>query len=124
MTKLITVLTAAALLAGCATGPTGASYAPLVDMRGVDATRQAQDQYECQQYAQQRAGAADGAVAGAVAGALIGVVLAAIVGGGIRNEMAGIGAVTGGLQGAAAGEGTQRDIIRRCMSGRGYNVLN
>lgn len=30
----------------------------------------------------------------------------------------------GGLQGAAAGEGTQRDIIKRCMQGRGYSVLN
>ena len=35
-----------------------------------------------------------------------------------------VGAVAGGLQGAAAGEGTQRDIIKRCMQGRGYSVLN
>lgn len=63
---------------------------------------------------------------GAVFGALLGVALLAVGGGrgGWGNEAAAVGAVAGGLQGAAAGEGTQRDIIKRCMAGRGYSVLN
>ena len=28
------------------------------------------------------------------------------------------------IKDAAAGEGTQRDIIKRCMQGRWYSVLN
>ncbi len=124
MRKIIATLSAATILAGCATGPTGAQYRPLVDTRGSAGHRYEADLAECQQYATQRAGAAETAVAGAIAGALLGVALGAIVGGGIRNEMAGIGALTGGLQGAGQGEGTQRDIIRRCLAGRGHSVLD
>ena len=121
--KTTAIILSAAILAGCAN--TGAQYQPLVDGR-TQGANYSQDLADCQQYATQRAGAADGAVAGAVFGALIGVALLAVGGGrgGWGNEVAAVGAVAGGLQGAAAGEGTQRDIIKRCMAGRGYGVLN
>jgi hypothetical protein len=35
-----------------------------------------------------------------------------------------LGAVEGAVAGGVAGAGTQVDIIRNCMSGRGYVVLN
>lgn len=125
MKTIITICAAAIMLTGCATHGTGASYAPLVDLRGADSTQYSQDLGSCQAYASQRAGAADMAVVGAIAGALIGVAFAAIGGGhGYRNEMAGIGALSGALSGAGQGEGTQRDIIRRCLAGRGYSVLD
>lgn len=97
-----------------------------MDSRGENGARYESDLAECQQYATQRAGAADSAVAGAVFGALLGVVLLAAGGGrgGYGNEIAAVGAITGGLQGAAQGEGTQRDIIRRCLGGRGHSVLD
>ena len=90
--KTTTIILSAAILAGCAN--TGAQYQPLVDSR-TQGANYSQDLAECQAYATQRAGAADGAVAGAVFGALLG---------------------------AAAGEGTQRDIIKRCLAGRGYRI--
>lgn len=125
MKKVTTTLVASALLAGCASGPTGANYRPLVDTRGSTSQNYEADLVDCQGYATQRAGAGQRAVAGAVAGALLGVALAAIGGAkGFRNELAGIGALTGGLQGAGQGEGTQRDIIRRCLANRGYSVLD
>lgn len=124
MCKAICTATAAALLvAGCAATPMGANYVPLVDVQTSQGAQFQHDLSECQSFATQRGDAAAGAVGGAVAGALFGAVLGAIVGVS-RNEMAGFGAFTGGLHGAAHNEGTQRDIIRRCLAGRGYSVLD
>lgn len=120
--KLI-ALAAAALLAGCATAPGGANYAPMVDT-GHRIGVYEQDLAECQQYAQRAAGAGDGAVAGAVGGAIVMGVLSAILGGGGNGRWAAAGAVAGGLQGAGAGEANQRAVVVRCMSGRGYQVLS
>ena len=121
--KTTAIILSAAILAGCAN--TGAQYQPLVDGR-TQGANYSQDLAECQSYATQRAGATEGAVAGEVFGALLGVALLAVGGGrgGWGNEVAAVGAVAGGLQGAAAGESTQRDIIKRCLAGRGYSVLN
>ena len=120
--KLI-ALAAAALLAGCATAPGGANYAPMVDT-GQRIGEYSADLAECQQYAKRAAGAGDGAVAGAVGGAIVMGVLSAILGGGGHGRWAAAGAVAGGLQGAGAGEANQRAVVVRCMSGRGYQVLS
>ena len=118
--KLI-ALAAAALLAGCATS--GANYRPMVDTGQRIGVYEA-DLAECQQYAQRTAGASDGAAAGAVGGAIVMGVLSAILGGGGHGRWAAVGALSGAASGAAAGETNQRDVIRRCMAGRGYSVLN
>lgn len=115
-------LAAAALLAGCA--GTGAGHQPLVDLRPGQAQTYAADLVDCQAYAHQVAGAGDGAAAGAVGGAIVMGVLSAILGGGGHGRWAAAGAVSGGLSGAAAGEANQRAVVVRCMSGRGYTVLN
>lgn len=123
--KAIAIIAACALATGCATtGYTDMGYAPIVDMAGVQGSTYQADLDDCQQYAQQRAGAGTGAVAGAVAGAVFGLLLNAAIGGGYRSSLAGVGALSGAASGATAGEGTQRDIIRRCLSGRGYRVLD
>jgi Amt family ammonium transporter len=67
--KLI-ALAAAALLAGCATAPGGANYAPMVDTGHRIGDYNA-DLAECQSYAQRVAGAGEGAAAGAVGGAIV-----------------------------------------------------
>ncbi|MBI5277371.1 MAG: glycine zipper family protein [Burkholderiales bacterium] len=120
----IALTTAAALaLAGCAT--TGANYRPIVDLRGSNPAAYETDLRECQAYATQTAGAGESAAAGAVGGAILGALLGIAAGYGSRNyqHTAGVGAVAGAAGAAAQGEQNQRDIIRRCMSGRGYNVL-
>jgi outer membrane lipoprotein SlyB len=123
ITTAIAALCAASLLAGCA-GPSGPNYRPIVDTRGVDFNRYENDLRDCQGYATQTAGAADSAVAGALAGAVLGGVLAAAAGRGYsRSSTASVGAVTGAVSAGAQGETNQRNIIRRCMAGRGYNVL-
>ena len=40
------------------------------------------------------------------------------------DQMAGVGAVSAGASAAAEAEGGQRGIIRRCLAGRGHQVLN
>jgi outer membrane lipoprotein SlyB len=126
MTNVFTVtMIAAMVLTGCATRNTGADYRPIIDTQGKDPARLQQDVNECQAYAHQVSSAAERAATGAAAGALLGAVFAAAAGAkGYRNESAAVGALSGGLGAAAEGERDQRNIIRRCMNGRGYSVLN
>lgn len=110
------------LTAGCST------YRPIVDMQGKDQGRYETDLSECQAYARQVSPAASALLGGAI-GAGAGAILGAIVGSyfGQAGEFAGMGAsvggASGGMSGAAEGARSQKDVIRRCMAGRGYNVL-
>lgn len=110
------------LLAGCA----GANFRPLIDASGKDPGRLESDMRECQQYASQVAGAGTQAAVGAGAGALLGHLFAGLAGGNRmqRNQTSAVATASGALGGAAHGETDQRNVIRRCMAGRGYNVLN
>lgn len=120
--KLVAGCLLVSMITGCAN--TGANYRPVVDTKGVDLNRYEADLGECQQYANQTAGAGQSAAAGAAAGAIFGAVLAAAAGGGAsRKSTAGVGAVTGAAGAAGQGENNQRNVIRRCLSGRGYKVL-
>ena len=108
----------ALLLTGCAT------YRPVVDMRNVSDTQQYElDLSECQQYAQQVDPAANAAV-GAVVGALLSAAAGAIFDDPWTGAYAAAGAIGGAAGGGIAGGQNQKDIIRRCMSNRGYEVLN
>jgi outer membrane lipoprotein SlyB len=114
----LTVVVALAL-AGCAS--IGAKYVPLVDLQGRDPTTFESDLKDCQDFAAKRINAEHFAIAGAIATGLLGAFLAPR---GFRNEVAGRAAALGALGGAGEGIGTQQDIIKRCMVGRGYMVLN
>ena len=120
MKRILSVAIIASLV-GCAN--TGAGYRPMVDSR--PGQNYEQDLGQCQQYAAKVAGAAETAAVGAVIGALFGAALS-IVGDNRsgRSANAGIGALTGAVGGGVQGETDQRNIIRRCLSGRGYAVLN
>lgn len=118
----ICALIAVFTLSACAT--TGVNYRPIVDTKNVDMNKFEADLGECRQYAAQTAGAAERAAAGAAAGAIFGALLAAAAG--VRNDrsaVARVGALSGAVSGAAEGETDQRNIIRRCLAGRGYMVL-
>ena len=112
-----------ALLAGCATPRSGANWSPVVDRPGANYYNDLRD---CQQHATGVMSAQDAAVGGAVAGAIFGALLGAAAGGNSRfnTQMAGVGALSSGSSAAAAAEGGQRGIIRRCLVGRGHAVLN
>lgn len=123
MKTQITLLALAVALTGCATNRgSGANYNPIVDRPGPNYYT---DLNECQAHANKVMSAADGAAAGAVAGAIFGALLMAAAGGRGADQKSGawVGALSGGTSAAAAAEGGQRGIITRCLSGRGYNVL-
>ena len=116
-----TIAIAVAILTGCA----GANYRPIIDTRGVDQNRYEADLRDCQGFAARAAGAVESAAAGAIVGAILGSIIAAAVGGNrqVRNQSSALGAVSGATGAGAQGEINQHDIVRRCVAGRGYSVL-
>jgi len=116
---LAACVAALGLLSGCA------SYRPVVDLRDVtDRGQYERDIADCQNYAEPVSPGAS-AGAGAVIGALLGAALGAAVGDhSVALDAARFGAVEGAVVGGTAGADTQVQIIRNCMSGRGYLVLN
>lgn len=114
------VLVTVALLAACTT-----TKNVIIDERGVDMSSYREDLAECQVYAEQvRKGekTARGAASGAAVGGAIGAILDGSRDGAARG--AGVGAVSGGVRGAAAGEREEAAVVKRCLRGRGYKVLN
>lgn len=114
-----------ALIAGAAlTLSACASNRPIVDTQGTDMARYEQDLAQCQAYASQ---VNTGAEAGksAVGGAAVGAVLGAIVGNSTTVARgAGVGGVLGGVKGASHGANEKETVVRNCLRGRGYRVLN
>ena len=117
MKRFAVCMTFLVAFAGCASKPN-----PIVDMKGVNRQQYYQDLNECQQYAQQvRSKAAGGAVTGAVLGGAIGAVVGDST---TASKGAGVGAITGLARG---GSNTQREkdqVVKNCLRGRGYKVLN
>jgi len=116
--KLAAALIALICLAGCA------SKKPIIDKKGVDMAAYAQDLEECQTYATEvdKTGkVAGGAAAGAVVGGAIGAVFNGSRG---ASRGAGAGAIGGAAKGAASGEREQAQVVKNCLRGRGYRVLN
>ena len=119
MKSIALLIACAVLLSGCAVE----QYRPVVDNHVSQGSYEA-DLADCQQLAAQRPAAAS-AAGGAVFGAVLGGLLAAAVGlrGDDVGRVAAWGAVNGGVNGAAYGVAEQRDIVARCMAGRGYDVI-
>ena len=116
--KAFALLLVFAMVAGCA------SKNVIVDTKGVDMSRYQQDRSECESYSTQVSTgtqAAKSAGFGAAVGAAIGAIF-----GNSRTVVrsAGAGGVAGGAQGALKGENEKEQVLRNCLRGRGYRVLN
>jgi len=112
----LTPLLAVIVLCSCA-----AHQDPIVDTKGVDPERLAQDWDECEAYTEEilisqgvAKGSALGAVVGAAAGAIHGDV----------GEGAASGALYGGTRSGLDADREQQRVFKRCLRGRGYRVLN
>lgn len=104
-------------LVACSSAP-GA----IVDTKGVDMARYRSDLADCEGYAEQvriEQGMAKGAAAGAAVGGAAGAIRGSDVG-----EYAGVGAVAGAAKSGIRGEREKSQVVRNCMRGRGYKVLN
>lgn len=113
------------LLAGCArNGTMPGDAGVIVDTRDMDLAQYQQDLAECQAFADQ-VPVAERAATGAVVGAVIGGAIGAVLGDGEGAERgAGTGAISGGVRGTASGLSERDQVIKRCLQGRGYRVLN
>lgn len=121
MRNSLWMLLATLTLAACQGNP---AQRVIVDTKGIDPAAYQQDLAECSALADQ-ARPGGSAARGALGGALIGGALGGIFGD--RHSaarMAGGGAVVGGASQAGAGYSERDQVLRNCMSGRGYRVLN
>lgn len=111
-------------MTGCAGNRTFVDE-PIIDRKGVDLSRYYADKAECEVYANEvRTGekVARGAIGGAVVGGAIGAIVNR--GGNSAERGAGVGAVTGGVRGAQEGVRETERVVKQCLRGRGYKVLN
>jgi outer membrane lipoprotein SlyB len=116
MKHLVAILALLTLTTACTT-----TDEIIIDKQGVDMSRYNQDLAECRSYAtevQTGKKVVKGAASGAVVGGLIGAITGDV------GEAAGVGAVGGGAKGASQGEQEEVQVVKRCLRGRGYKVLN
>lgn len=119
MKHVITALAALLALSGCTT-----TDEIIIDQKGVNTAAYQQDLAECKAYSEsvqtgEKAGV--GAASGAVVGGLIGAIT-----GGSEGALrgAGVGAVGGGAKGVSQGAQEEVQVVKNCLRGRGYRVLN
>jgi len=123
MDKRLTILgltfscSVAVLIAGCSSSPE-----PIIDTKGVDMSVYEQDLAECRTYSEQvdtSSGVAKGAAAGGVTGGAVGA-----IGGGSGTRGAGVGAVLGMAKSGSRSADEKAGVVKSCLRGRGYKVLN
>lgn len=122
--RCVLALAAATLVVGCAE-----TYRPIVDTKGADMSSYEQDLSECRGYASQVSpakSALGGAVLGGAAGGALGAVGGAFTGRPGFNAARGaaLGGTGGLLAGGYKGAQDQTHVVRNCMRGRGYRVLD
>jgi outer membrane lipoprotein SlyB len=119
MQRVTIAVLALAVFGGCTT-----TDEIIIDKKGVNMAAYEQDLAECRVYSEEvKTGekAARGAASGAVVGGLIG---AAVGNSRDAQRGAGAGAVTGGAKGVSQGERQEVQVVKQCLRGRGYRVLN
>ncbi len=96
----------------------------IIDTQGVDMHRYNADLADCRHYAEQ-VPTGQRTTTASVGGAIVGGVLGAVVGNSdTAAKSAGVGAVTGALGGYSDGRHEKQQVVRNCLAGRGYRVLN
>src|SRR5215469_9241430 len=134
----IWLISVAAVISGCASGPAAQPSAYVYPQKGQTAEKQSRDTAECQNWAKQQTGfdpltdSAKGAGVGALVGAVGGAAAGAAIGAatGHAGTGAAVGAATGAVGGAAVGGGYKyskskegyEQAYATCMSHKGYQV--
>ena len=121
---LMFILTLTAF-SGCTTTGDGLPTTKVItDTKGIDMAQYNQDMYECRQFASQISVGEEtltGLLAGAIVGAAVG---AAIDDSDTAKRGASLGAISGASEGAGGALSEQDQVIKKCLVGRGYQVLN
>ena len=96
----------------------------IVDTQGIDLQQYHADMADCRQYANQ-VPTGERTAKSTAGGAVVGGVLGAVVGNSnTAAKGAGVGAVTGALKGSSSGSAEKERVVKNCLIGRGYRVLN
>lgn len=125
--KKLSAIIFVGLLSGCAVGGHQTGTRVVVDWSQIDDTNKYyQDSAQCRALSEQVPGAGQSAAAGAVGGALFGALVGVLIGdtGDFALQGAGLGAVSGAAGGAGHGAMNRDLVMKNCLRGRGYNVLN
>lgn len=107
---------ALAVLTACSAHPE-----PIIDRQGVNMSTYAVDLEECSAYAD-AISVGKGAAKGAAGGAAVGAAAGAISGN--AGNGAAYGAIFGGTGSGNEAAREKRMVVKRCLAGRGYKVLN
>ncbi len=114
--RILTPVLIVAMASGCAAHPD-----PIIDMKGVDEEMFAQDWDECEAYTEEiriARGVAKGSATGATVGSISGAIWGDV------ERSAANGALWGGTISGLDADKERQKVFKRCMSGRGYRVLN
>ncbi|RLA58194.1 MAG: glycine zipper family protein [Gammaproteobacteria bacterium] len=96
----------------------------IIDTKGVNMASYEVDLKECREYTEQVA-VGEKTAKGAASGAVVGGAIGAVVGNSSDVARgAGVGAITGGAKGVSQGEQDKVRVVKNCLRGRGYRVLN
>lgn len=116
MKRWLLILAWIGLIIGCASHPQ-----PIIDTKGVNMASYESDLADCEAYGDQvqiEKGVARGAAGGGAVGAATGAVL------GDTATGAGVGAIAGAAKSARRGDDEKHRVVKNCLRGRGYKVLN
>ena len=103
----------------------GAAYTPVIDLKNVDPGKYQIDLFECRQLAAQvEANRRGDILTSTVAGAVVGAVVGGAGGDEGRRTGAKLGAAAGGLSSADSAYGGAKVVIKKCLAGRGYSILD
>ena len=121
MLKRIPRLASTAYLALVALAACSSHPEPIVDTKGVDMSVYDADLAECSEYAEQihaGKGVAKGAAGGAVVGAATGAISGEV------GRGAGYGSIWGATSSGLDADRDKQRVVKQCLRGRGYKVLN
>lgn len=96
-----------------------------IDSKNADMSNYYHDLKECKAFAEKKSVAGD-AVGGAVTGALVTAAIGAAIGDNSDWATGGAkwGAIEGAAEGAWGGYEAKKSVVRNCLIGRGYKVLD
>ncbi|MDR0781984.1 MAG: hypothetical protein LBF16_15090 [Pseudomonadales bacterium] len=112
------------LLQGCGTPESVFGKEPIVDTSRINQQQYAADLAQCRTFADQVQTGRQTVVSAATAAA-VGSALGAVVGNrSTVQTAAGVGGVLGGVSGAGSAMSERQQVLRNCLTGRGYRLLN
>ena len=117
------------LVSGCVATKSGSIFdltasEPIIDTKGVNMAQYEVDLEECSSFSEDIS-TGKSIAKGAATGAAVGAIIEAITDDSqSRRDALEVGAVSGGTQSGIRAVREKEQIIRRCLRGRGYQVLN